>query len=180
MNIGNANFSPAVPKVLPVSAHNVNIAAATASYSGAERSKEYASISETGRRAHAFEQAVGLEPNTSEAAKLGNAIKIYQIPSWYAEHKVQVQSTLGESLNTYEKRHSQFSILTSTEQKEYASRIQEHYQAVLKDNGIESVMDHYKKMILDKDFSESAKLQMEGKIEGDSILMAILAKLGKS
>ena len=41
-------------------------------------------------------------------------------------------------------------------------------------------MDHYKKMILDKDFSESAKLQMEEKIEGDSILMAILAKLGKS
>lgn len=134
-------------------------------------------ISDAGRQAaYAEKEVSGKQSNTSGAYPL----EMYQIPSWHAEHMFQVPGQLGVSANWFAEKYPQAASTSMSERIEYAELVQGHYQSVLDANGIQGIEDHYRATILDQDFSEALRQQMNERIQGDTRLVELMAKMGKA
>ena len=105
-------------------------------------------------------------------------LEMYQLPAWMAGSYIEAPNTLGASAKWLEERHPQVAAALSAERSEYSSLLQSTYQALLKDNGIQSVEDHYRAMILDRESSESLRLQMRERVAADPRLLELMNQLG--
>jgi hypothetical protein len=105
-------------------------------------------------------------------------VEMYQLPAWMAGSYIEAPNTLGASAKWLEERHPQVAAAPSAERSEYSSLLQSTYQALLKDNGIQSVEDHYRAMILDRESSESLRLQMRERVAANPRLLELMNRLG--
>ncbi|MGO5000494.1 hypothetical protein [Oceanisphaera sp. W20_SRM_FM3] len=133
-------------------------------------------ISSVGKQA-AYE---GVIPNVTNIASGAHPLEMYQMPSWQADYMFEATGTLGIGADWFAEKYPQAASTSMSERIEYADRVQEHYQAILDANGIRGVEAHYKATILDKNFSESLRQQMNERVQGDSKLIELMEKMGKS
>ncbi|KHL70294.1 hypothetical protein PT85_17060 [Pseudomonas flexibilis] len=103
---------------------------------------------------------------------------MYQLPAWMAGSYIEAPNTLGASANWLDERYPQVAAASSAERTEYSQLLQSTYQALLKDNGIQSVEDHYQAVILDRESSESLRLQMRERVAADPRLLELMNRLG--
>ncbi|GEM_PF-712479 len=131
-------------------------------------------ISDTARQAASAE---GVIPAAQTGA---HSLEMYQVPGWRAEYMFQVPGKLGVGANWFAERYPQAASTSVAERSEYAELVQGHYQAVLEANGIQGVEAHYQATILDQDFSESLRQQMNERMQKDDRLLELMARMGKS
>ena len=105
-------------------------------------------------------------------------VEMYQLPAWMAGSYIEVPNTLVASTNWLEERYPKVAAASSAERSEYSSLLQSTYQALLKDNGIRGVEDHYRDMILDRESSESLRLQMRERVAANPRLLELMNRLG--
>lgn len=105
-------------------------------------------------------------------------LEMYQLPAWMAGSYIEAPNTLGASANWLDERYPQVAAASSAERTEYSQLLQSTYQALLKDNGIQSVEDHYQAVILDRESSESLRLQMRERVAADPRLLELMNRLG--
>ena len=105
-------------------------------------------------------------------------VEMYQLPAWMAGSYIQAPNTLGANASWLTERYPQVATASSAERSEYSSLLQSTYQALLKDNGIHSVADHYQAMILDRESSESLRLQMRERVAANPRLLELMNRLG--
>ena len=129
----------------------------------ANRNADRVTLSEAGRRA-------AQTPETP--------LEMYQLPTWMAGSYIKVPATLGGGADWLAERYPQVAAASSGERGEYASLLQNTYQALLKDNGIQGVEDHYRAMILDGESSESLRLQMRERVAANPRLLELMSRLG--
>jgi len=116
--------------------------------------------------------------NTSSSIAPNEALKQYAIPGWLAEKMPNVNVTIGEKYSDIINRNARFNQLSGSDEKEYFTLLNKHYQELLKDNDINTTQDHYQSLIANKETSEKLRLDMEKRIAGDNRLTELLAKLG--
>lgn len=140
------------------------------------KSVDSVNISSEGKQA-AYE---GVMPKVKNIASGAYPLEMYQMPSWQADYMFEATGTLGSGANWFAEKYPQAASTSMSERIEYAERLQQHYQAVLDSNDIRGVEAHYQATILDEDFSESLRQQMNERVQGDSKLMELMEKMGKS
>ena len=134
-------------------------------------------LSEAGRQAAARESTAA--PFMPAGTSSGDyPVEMYRMPNWMAGSSIQVANTLGASGNWQAERYPQFAAASAAEHKEYAGLLHSTYQALLKDNGIQSVDDHYRALILDRASSESLRVQMQERVAANPRLLELMGKLG--
>ncbi|TBU76325.1 hypothetical protein DNK06_15760 [Pseudomonas daroniae] len=136
-------------------------------------SSDTVSISDEGRKA-AFDDSAG----KSTTGNASSGVEKYQIPGWQAQYMNVVKPVIGAS--PLASNESTGRLSSESERIEYANLIDQHYSSVLKSNGIEGVDAHYEATIVNKEFSESLRQQMKESIMGDSRLLELMSKMGKS
>lgn len=105
-------------------------------------------------------------------------LEMYQLPAWMAGSNIEAPNTLEASASWLEERHSQVAVASPAERAEYSKLLQSTYQTLLKDNGIQGVEDHYRAMILDRESSESLRLQMRERVAANPRLLELMNRLG--
>lgn len=159
------------PSAFPIQAFTPSAARATQTPTEAtpqkpHRPADHVTLSEAGLRA------------AKAAQTHDHPLEMYQLPSWMADSYIKVPSTLGASANWLDERYPKVAAASSAERSEYSSLLQSTYQTLLKDNGIHSVEDHYRAMILDDESSESLRLQMRKRVAANPRLLELMNQLG--
>lgn len=136
---------------------------------------EQVSISTAGRQIASAENKV---PGSQAGGNY--PLEMYQIPQWMADYSFELPNQLGARGDWFSQKYPQAWAASEEDRAEYSIRLQQHYQGVLADNGIQSLEEHYQATILDKSSSESLRQQMSARLMGDSRMMELLALMGKT
>ncbi len=134
-------------------------------------------ISDAARRAASAE---GVIPGMQGGSSGTYPLEMYQVPAWRAEYMFQVPGKLGVGADWFADKYPQAASTSEAERSEYADLVQGHYHAVLEANGIQGIEAHYQATILDQNVSESLRLQMNERVQGDDRLLQLMARMGKS
>lgn len=147
-----------------------------ASTSTPATSGDKVSISEAGRSASRAEQGAEADP-----------LKAYRLPGWMADYGFNVKIELA-SISSDGKTMSGGSKYTDnptygvdqSDQLEYSKLINGHFQQLTKDYGGNDSKAYYERLLDDKEFSETVRLDMLDRVRNDTRLVALLPKVGKS
>ncbi|MBN9421423.1 MAG: hypothetical protein BGO63_16295 [Candidatus Accumulibacter sp. 66-26] len=178
MHIGS--FTPAAGVAYAASSSRSSpVAAAAASYGKVTDGADSVTISAAARQAASAERAGALAASGEAGAAGDYPVEMYQLPKWYADYGFQLPTQPGSRGDWFAESYPQAAAASSAERAEYSTLIQEHYQAVLAENGVKGVAAHYAATILDQDSSEALRRQMVERIRGDDRLLELMPKMGK-
>lgn len=141
----------------------------------AEPAGEQVSLSTAGRQIAAAEHQI---PGSQAGGVF--PVEMYQVPKWQADYMSALPNQLGSRGDWFAQAYPQAAAATMEERGEYSTRLHQHYQELLADNGIQGVEEHYRATILDKASSESLRQQMSERLSGDPRMVELMAKMGKT
>lgn len=170
-----------------IAASNITIArAAKSNPMPEERAKEPASqsgggdsvtISQEALRAAQIERTLAQPADSNTPGDY--PLEMYQVPQWTSSyHVVYNEGLLGKSGNWEAENYPKWVAATQDERGEYDKLIKEHYQALLEKHGIDTVLEHYNAMIVDKVSSEALRQEFEAGINNDERMASLIRKLG--
>lgn len=135
----------------------------------------------------------GRDPATGQAEAASNAdaarpsgqplavlpLEMYAIPEWRADYGFELPRQLGTSADWFAEKYPQAAAASQADRAEYAERVQSHYRAVLKDNGIGDTTEHYQATIADRERSETLRQDMAERVQNDPRMVELMTLLGK-
>lgn len=136
--------------------------------------EERAKIEEIIRRKIEERVALDVEQAAGSTASTTPSLEQYQLPEWMTEYGVSLSTKLGTPGSEVETAGAKYPTGGSASEKaEYNARVRGHYEAVLKEAGIETIDDHYQQLVQDKSRSQELQQRMEERIAGDGGLMGL-------
>lgn len=120
-----------------------------------------------------------------QAQQIGQAgeypLEYYQMPDWMVDFGATMLSTeLGKPPQDVKVGASANAQGSPDDIEEYGAKIQEHFQAILKEAGVGNAKQYYEKVIADKDSSKAMNKQMLDRVQNDEELSALMDRLGIS
>lgn len=141
------------------------------------------SISAAGRQALEAEAATRAGQAATGTAAPGG-IEQYRVTPWLSDYFPATslnQDTQGSAqYTTQEAAHPQWFAAAQSTRDDYSSRFSAHYDAVLKDNGIDSRDKEYQQLVVDGTRSGQLHQQLRERLQSDPQMVALMRELGIS
>lgn len=136
-------------------------------------------ISDAARQALGAEQATTIS-GSKVPEELPEGLLMQQLPPWVVDFGFKVPS-VGADLSGkwFAEQYPQAAAAPRGVLDEYSSRLEQHFQAVVKSNGLDSnLMAFHQAMIVDTQSSERIRQEFVDSIKQDPDMMRLMTQLG--